>query len=121
MNILTEQEKGVNIRVLVVDDNDDIREVLGRCSTYILFVIGFIVISLSCAGLRQCYLDLIRANNQEIRSYNVPIGSNQSEFICLRNNSKTAMEREVKEQPLTLDPIDVRLKRVEKMLFQQGT
>jgi hypothetical protein len=44
----------------------------------------------------------------------------------MRNNSKPAMEEqqqpEVKEhQPLTLDQIDVRLKRVEKMLFSQGT
>jgi hypothetical protein len=47
----------------------------------------------------------------------------------MRNNSKPAMEEEpkpqqqheVKQQPLSLDQIDVRLKRVEKMLFQQGT
>jgi hypothetical protein len=43
----------------------------------------------------------------------------------MRNNSKPAMEEqqpaEGKEQPLSLDQIDVRLKRVEKMLFQSGT
>ncbi len=45
----------------------------------------------------------------------------------MRNNSKPVSEEsqvEVKEQqqsPLTMDQIDVRLKRVEKMLFNQGT
>jgi hypothetical protein len=38
----------------------------------------------------------------------------------MRNNSKPAME-ESQQKPLTMDQLDVRLKRVEKMLFQQGT
>jgi hypothetical protein len=43
----------------------------------------------------------------------------------MRNNSKPEVERPTeakeKEQPLTLDQIDVRLKRVEKMLFQSNS
>jgi hypothetical protein len=44
----------------------------------------------------------------------------------MRNNTKPAMEkeepqREEEKHPLTLDQIDLRLKRVEKMLFNAGT
>jgi hypothetical protein len=39
----------------------------------------------------------------------------------MRNNSKPAMEEQQQQQPLSLDQIDVRLKRVEKMLFNAGT
>ena len=41
----------------------------------------------------------------------------------MRNNEKPTTEQqkpEVKHQPLTLDQIDLRLKRVEKMLFNHG-
>ena len=47
----------------------------------------------------------------------------------MRNNSKPAMEEqqpqkqpaEPKEQPLTLEQVNIRLKRVEKMLFQSNS
>ena len=36
----------------------------------------------------------------------------------MRNNSKPAMEEQ--QKPLTLEQVDIRLKRVEKMLFNEG-
>ena len=42
----------------------------------------------------------------------------------MRNNSKPAMEEKHQQEevkPITLEQVDIRLKRVEKMLFQQGT
>lgn len=77
----------------------------------------------------NCGIELGQFDEKEIKYREASSGMLHTRERCeamkntMRTNSKPAMEEpqptEVKEeQPLTLDQIDLRLKRVEKMLFQ---
>jgi hypothetical protein len=70
-------------------------------------------------GCRDCSQQIrMQEVNGKWSAYNLDSGFHQ----CKKQpQQQPRPEVKEKEQPLTLDQIDVRLKRVEKMLFNQGT